>query len=149
MKNIMSDAVDQAQYSEDPNTQVGCVLSHKGIVFAKGFNHMPGRARVKFPWGKSENIVESKYPYVIHAEMAAITSCFRDIRDFDAYVTLFPCSNCAKLLIEKGVNTIYYLSDKYKDLPDTIASKKLLDGCGVKYIKVNGVGDVEDNSESR
>lgn len=62
---------------------------------------------------------------VIHAEMAAITSCFRDVRDFDAYVTLFPCSNCAKLLIEKGVNTIYYLSDKYKDLPDTIASKKI------------------------
>lgn len=128
-----------AKKSEDPVTQVGCCLvTGDGMIVGSGYNRMPKRTLLdtKFPWGKSEDITQSKYPYVIHAEMAALASCESKPGIFDAYVTLFPCSNCAKLLIESGVRTIYYTSDKYAHLPDTIASKKLLDGCGIKYIQL-------------
>lgn len=135
----MQQALDVAQKSEDPQTKVGCVILNKDGAYSSGYNHMPERARVKFPLCRDDDLVKSKYPYIIHAEMDAITKLHKWCRtdnNLVAYVTLFPCSNCAKLLVQSGVKEIYYLDDKYADKPDTIASKKLLDGCRVKYHKV-------------
>ena len=139
---IMQQAIKAAEKSDDPQTKVGCVIVSSDGDFFSGYNHMPERARVKFPLCRHEDLVKSKYPYIIHAEMDAVTKMmkdhFYDKEGYVAYVTLFPCSNCAKLLIQSGVKEIFYLDDKYADKPDTIASKKLLDGCKVRYHQVRG-----------
>lgn len=140
MKEVfMKEAMAKAAMSKDPNTKVGCVLTYSDRIVGYGCNRMPYRKRVEFPWKRDGELQDTKYPYVIHAEMAAIVHA-RGSSVTDAYVTLFPCSNCAKLLVESGVDNIYYLDDKYKDTPDVIASKALLYGCGIHYEQIEGVG---------
>ncbi|MCQ2086520.1 MAG: deaminase [Bacilli bacterium] len=136
IKAVMKSAEAVALLSEDPRTKVGCVLKKGKKTVGVGHNHMPRHSLVKFPWGHEGSLELTKYPYVIHAEMAAITSHRKLPRGYDAYVTLFPCSNCAKLLVQTGCKKIYYTSDKYADTPDTIASKELLKGCGIEFEKV-------------
>jgi dCMP deaminase len=52
------------------------------------------------------------------------------------YVTLFPCHECAKLLVQAGVGEVVYLDDKYSGTMDNLISKRTLDSCGVTYRKV-------------
>ena len=138
-KKFMEQAISMARYSNDPNTHVGCLLVNaKGKKIGLGYNRMPEKALKQFPWGKEGKLFETKYPYVIHAEMAAMKEGLFASKGFlnnelDCYVTLFPCSNCAKLLVEFGVKHIYYTDDKYSHTEDTIASKNLLKGCGIDF----------------
>ena len=86
-----------------------------------------------------ENL-DTKYPYVCHAEMNAILN-FRgtkkDLENAKIYVDLFPCNECAKIIIQSGIKEVIYLSDKYANSDNNIASRKLFDECGVKYSKIN------------
>lgn len=141
-KKFMQEAISLAKNSEDPNTKVGCYLiNRKGRHVGMGYNRMPIDSKSNFPWSKTGKLYETKYPYVIHAEMAAMIEGLKENRNFlshelEVYVTLFPCSNCAKMLVEFGAKTIYYLDDKYAATEDVIASKALLRGCGVEYKQV-------------
>ena len=47
------------------------------------------------------------------------------------YVTLFPCNECAKAIIQSGIKEIVYDNDKYADTPSDIASKKMLKSAGI------------------
>ena len=88
-----------------------------------------------FPWERSGE--ETKYPYVVHAELNAILNANgRDLRNSKLYVALFPCNECAKAIIQSGVREVYYLSDKYADTPATKASKRMMDAAGVRYIQL-------------
>ncbi len=137
VKDYVRTADRYSEFSGDPRMKVGCVITLNDKIVGGGFNRMPLKSKVDFPWNHDKPLVESKYPYVIHAEMAAIASINENVTgDLECYVTLFPCSNCAKMLIEFGVKRIYYTSDKYADKEDVIASKRLLEGCGVEFIKV-------------
>lgn len=144
MKEVfMREAMAKAAMSQDPNTKVGCVLTYNDKIVGYGCNRMSRRSRVEFPWKRDGELQDTKYPYVIHAEMTAIVHA-RGSSVTDAYVTLFPCSNCAKLLVEFGIKNIYYLDDKYAHKTDTIASKRLLDGCGVHYEQVYIDGEITE-----
>ena len=78
--------------------------------------------------------LQTKYMYVCHAELNAIlNSAHSDLRGARVYVTLFPCNECAKSIIQSGIQEIVYLSDKYHDTDSSIASRRLLDMAGVKY----------------
>jgi dCMP deaminase len=89
----------------------------------------------EFPWGREG--AETKYPYVVHAELNAILNRGgRDLKDSRVYVALFPCNECAKAIIQSGVKEVYYLSDKYADTPTTKASKRMMDAAGVRYIQL-------------
>lgn len=138
-KKYMDLAEEYAEkYSEDPNTKVGCTLVCTDGTTVLGCNNMPEKAKVKFPWERTGDFLKTKYPFVIHAEMNAIANCVKNsdfISPVDAkvYVTLFPCSNCAKLLISAGIKKVYYKDDKYKDTDDVKASKMLFDACGIEY----------------
>lgn len=137
-------AVTASLNSEDPNTKVGCVLVYNGMFGSKhivgtGFNHFPKPNA--FPVDREGSVENTKYPYIIHAEQDALFNCvsegfFKTAKPDTAYVTLFPCSNCAKLLVQFGIKRIYYKDDKYDGTPDNIASKRLLKECGViwRYI---------------
>ena len=124
--------------SKDPNTQVGaCIVSQDNIIISTGYNGMPmGCSDDEFPWDRSGE--ETKYPYVVHAELNAILNANgRDLRGSRIYVALFPCNECAKAIIQSGIKEVYYLSDKYKDTMGNLASKRMLDAAGVKYIKLH------------
>jgi len=122
-----------AHRSKDPSTQVGaCIVSPDDIIISTGYNGMPkGCSDDEFPWDREG--AETKYPYVVHAELNAILNANgRDLRGSRVYVALFPCNECAKAIIQSGVKEVVYLSDKYANTPGTMASKRMLAAAGVK-----------------
>ena len=137
---FMGIAMLAARRSKDPNTQVGaCIVSPDNIIISTGYNGMPkGCSDDEFPWDRKADIeVDTKYPYVVHAELNAILNANgRDLRGSRLYVALFPCNECAKAIIQSGVKEIFYLSDKYATTPTTLASKRMLDAAGVKYTQL-------------
>ena len=126
-----------ARRSKDPSTQVGaCIVSEDNIIISTGYNGMPkGCSDDEFPWDREGE--ETKYPYVVHAELNAILNANgRDLRGSRIYVALFPCNECAKAIIQSGVKEVVYLSDKYKDSLSFIASKRMLAAAGVKFTQL-------------
>ena len=134
---FMGIAMLAAKRSKDPNTQVGaCIVSQDNIIISSGYNGMPkGCSDDEFPWEREG--IETKYPYVVHAELNAILNASgRDLRGSKLYVALFPCNECAKAIIQSGIREIYYLSDKYATTPTTLASKRMLQSAGVKFTQL-------------
>ena len=130
---FMGIAMLAARRSKDPSTQVGaCIVSQDNIIISTGYNGMPkGCSDDEFPWDREG--AETKYPYVVHAELNAILNANgRDLRGSRVYVALFPCNECAKAIIQSGVKEVVYLSDKYANTPGTMASKRMLAAAGVK-----------------
>ena len=129
-----------ANRSKDPNTQVGvCYVGEDDRVISMGYNGTPkGWDDSKFPWGKDMSLGEenTKYPYVVHAEKNGIANYVGPQSHFigsTAYVTVFPCPDCTKTIIQAGVKKIVYLSNKYKDTKDALISRTMLEQCGVEY----------------
>ena len=136
---FMGVALLSAKRSKDPSTQVGaCVVNEDKRIIGIGYNGFPrGCSDEIFPWGKeSDNVLETKYPYVVHAEANAILNSSSSLKNSTVYVTLFPCNECAKLLIQSGVKHIKYMSDKHKNQDSTKASKRMLEAAGVTYEKM-------------
>ena len=134
---FMGIAMLAARRSKDPSTQVGaCIVSQDNIIISTGYNGMPkGCSDDEFPWDRTGE--ETKYPYVVHAELNAILNANgRDLRGSRLYVALFPCNECAKAIIQSGVSEVVYLSDKYDGTPMNVASKRMLDAAGVKYTRL-------------
>ena len=127
-----------AMRSKDPSTQVGaCIVGNDNRILSIGYNGTPnGYDDKNFPWDREGNPLETKYLYVCHAEMNAILNyrgSRKELENAKVYVDLFPCNECAKLIIQSGIKEVIYLSDKYAKLDSFIASKRLFDACGVKY----------------
>ena len=138
---FMGVAVLSSLRSKDPSTQVGaCVASDRNKVLTMGYNGMPiGCNDEVMPWGRDgDDVLNQKYMYVCHAEFNAILNARVSLDGSRIYVTLFPCNECAKAIIQSGIKEVVYFDDKYKDLPMTIASKKMFDLAGVKYRKFEG-----------
>ncbi len=131
---FMGVAMLAARRSKDPNTQVGaCIVSPENIIISTGYNGLPnGCSDDEYPWDREGP--ETKYPFVVHAELNAIlNSGGRRLDGARLYVALFPCNECAKAIIQSGIREICYLSDKYADTPSTRHSKRMLDSAGVVY----------------
>ena len=126
-----------AKRSKDPSTKVGAVIVDelKHIV-GIGYNGFPnGCSDDEFPWSREGEYEETKYPYVVHAELNAILNSTKDLRGCTIYVSLFPCNECAKAIIQSGIKKIVYESDKYASSPSTIVSKRMLQAAGVELIQ--------------
>ena len=135
---FMAIAKLSAMRSKDPNTQVGaCIVGDDNRILSIGYNGAPnGFKDDKFPWEREGEPLDTKYLYVVHAERNAILNYRGNRKDFEGarlYVYLFPCNECAKEIIQAGIKEVVYISDKYADTDETIASKRLLDECAVKY----------------
>ena len=125
-----------AQRSKDPSTQVGaCIVDDENRIMTVGYNGMPrGCSDDEFPWEREGGMLDTKYAFVCHAEMNAILNCgTADLKNTRVYVTLFPCRECTKALIQKGIKEVIYYSDKYHDTEDAVAARKMLDAAGVVY----------------
>ena len=135
---FMSVAILSSMRSKDPNTQVGaCIVNKKRKIVATGYNGAPiGFDDDKdMPWDKIGELENTKYPYVCHSELNAILNTTTLLEDCVIYVTLFPCNECAKAIIQSGIKEVIYLDDKYNGTKENMISKKMLDTCGVKYTK--------------
>lgn len=138
---FMGIALLSAKRSKDPSTQVGaCIVDEDNKVVSIGYNGMPRQLdEDKLTWEKGEGL-NSKYLYVCHAEFNAILNIRNgsSLKGCTLYVTLFPCNECAKAIIQTGIKKIIYLSDKYADSVSTLASKKMFELAGVKVEKYQG-----------
>ena len=126
-----------AKRSKDPNTQVGaCIVDENNVILSTGYNGFPiGCSDDEFPWAREGD--ETKYPYVVHAELNAILNASgKSLRGARIYVDLFPCNECAKAIIQSGIKEVVYLSDKYADTPGTQASKMMLRSAGVEMFQL-------------
>ena len=131
---FMGIAMLSACRSKDPNTQVGaCIVNDRNRIMSVGYNGFPsGCDDDEFPWEREGSAFNTKYAYVCHAELNAILNASGDLRGCKVYVALFPCNECAKAIIQSGINEVIYISDKYADSAATIASKRMLASAGVK-----------------
>lgn len=131
--------------SKDPSTQVGaCIVSSDNKILSMGYNGFPiGCSDDEFPWDREGEELDTKYPYVTHGEMNAILN-YRggSLEGTKLYVSLFPCNECTKAIIQAGIRKIVYDSDKYACTPSTIAAKKMLDAAGVSYEQYHRSGKV-------
>lgn len=132
---FMGVALLAAERSKDPNTQVGaCIVDSDNRIVSTGYNGFPyGCSDDEFPWGRDGDTQETKYAYVVHAELNAILNARgRSVVGTTLYVALFPCNECAKSIIQSGITEVVYLSDKYANTPGTLISKRMLKSAGVK-----------------
>ncbi len=133
---FMGIAMLSSYRSKDPNTRVGaCIVNDKNRIMSMGYNGFPmGCSDDEFPWERSGEDYDTKYPYVCHAELNAILNAKgTNLDGCKIYVALFPCNECAKAIIQCGIKEVVYLSDKYDGTPMNRASKRMFDAAGVKY----------------
>ncbi len=131
--------------SKDPSTKVGAVFvdgqNHQITMGYNGF--VAGLDESKLPWGKDKSVdlEHQKYGYVVHAEANAILHAPRSLSGSKAYVTLFPCHECAKLLASSKVSEVIFLSDKHKDTSSTKISKRIFEMAGIQIRQL----EMDDN----
>ena len=140
---FMGLALLSAERSKDPSTQGGaCIVNKDNKIVSVGYNGAPtGYDDDKdMNWERDGDFLNTKYAYVCHSEINAILNSNTDVRNCKLYVTLFPCNECAKVIIQSGIKEIIYLSDKYDGTEGNIAAKKMFDACGVSYKKYETKG---------
>ncbi|MDR1017616.1 MAG: dCMP deaminase family protein [Lachnospiraceae bacterium] len=140
---FMSVAILSGLRSKDPNSQVGCcIVSQDNKILSMGYNGLPrGCSDDEFPWCREGDPLDTKYVYVVHSELNAILN-YRggSLEGAKLYVSLFPCNECAKAIIQAGIKEIVYDCNKYADTPSVLASMRLLDAAGVRYHQYHRTG---------
>ncbi|AGR41439.1 deoxycytidylate deaminase [Spiroplasma taiwanense] len=124
-----------AMRSKDPDTQVGSVIVNdlKQII-STGYNGLPrGLSDDNYPWNRKGELENTKYPYVVHAELNAILSSKESVINCIIYTSLFPCNECTKSIIQSGIKKIIYSNDKYNGTIENKIAKRMLDDAGIIY----------------
>ncbi len=133
---FMGVAILSAQRSKDSNTQVGaCIVNAEHKIVSVGYNGMPvGCDDDVMPWEREGAFLDTKYPFVCHAELNAILNrAAVSLKDCTIYVTLFPCNECAKAIIQSGIRRVVYLDNKYAGTDAICASTRMFELSGVKF----------------
>ena len=129
--------------SKDPNSQVGsCIVSPDNKILSIGYNGFPrGCSDDVFPWSREGDELDTKYFYVTHSELNAILN-YRggSLEGTKLYVSLFPCNECAKAIIQAGIHTVVYDSDKYRGTPSNRAARRMFDAAGVECVPYSRTG---------
>ena len=136
---FMGIALLSAKRSKDPSTQVGaCIVNTDRKIVGVGYNGFPkGCSDDVLPWSREGEFLETKYPFVCHAELNAIlNSISRNLKGCSIYVALFPCNECAKAIVQSGIREVVYLEDKYAHTDSVKASKLMFDQSGVSCRKL-------------
>ena len=135
---FMSVACLSAMRSKDPRTQVGaCIVSPENRIVGIGYNGFPvGCSDDTLPWAREGPWLETKFPYVCHAEMNAVLNCnTQSLKGCRIYVSLAPCNECAKIIIQSGITEVIFLSDAKGDTREAVASRRMLQLAGVRLTK--------------
>jgi dCMP deaminase len=144
---FMGVALLSAHRSKDPSTQVGaCIVNDKNKIVGAGYNGLPiGCDDDDFSWEKQGNYMQTKYPFICHAELNAILNNIgMELQGCKIYTALFPCNECAKAIIQSGIIEVIYLSDKYAGTDTAKASRLMFDKAGITCRKViTGISSIE------
>ena len=136
---FMGVAMLSAMRSKDPNTQVGaCIVSQDNKILSMGYNGFPsGCSDDEFPWTREGDELNNKYLYTTHSELNAILN-YRggSLEGAKLYVSLFPCNECAKAIIQSGISRIVYECDKYADSDEVKASKRMLKAANIELVQL-------------
>ena len=133
---FMGVAILSAHRSKDPSTQVGaCIINPQKKIVGIGYNGLPlGCSDDEFPWGKEGDFLDTKHPYICHAELnAVLNKISADLHECTIYVTLFPCNECAKVIIQAGIREVIYLAKKHPTSDSVKATCRMFDSAGVRY----------------
>ncbi len=137
---FMAVAQLSAQRSKDPNSQVGtCIVHANKRIIGIGYNGFPtGCSDDQLPWSREGDFLDTKYPYVCHAEMNAITNTSNkpDLTGAVLYTSLFPCNECAKLIVQVGIKDVVYLADKYHDQDIFKAARRIFEMSGITFRQI-------------
>src|SRR5690554_2044592 len=125
--------------SKDPSTQVGaCIVDPSKRIVGIGYNGLPtGLSDDEFPWHREGEFTNTKYAYIVHAELNAILNAPRQVKGCSLYVSLFPCNECAKAIIQSGIKELIYEDDKYAETDAVLVSKRMLKAAGVSIRKTD------------
>ena len=142
---FMSMAKIAAMRSKDPHTQVGaCIVNRQKRIVGLGYNGFPrGCSDEEYSWDREGEFLETKYPYVVHAELNAILNSIQNLEGCSIYVSLFPCNECAKAIIQSGIDRVVYEDDKYWGSEGNTASKKMFADAGVELVRLPYYTDVQ------
>ncbi|XP_048088952.1 probable deoxycytidylate deaminase isoform X8 [Alosa alosa] len=107
---FMAVAFLAAKQSPDTNSKVGaCIVNTEKKIVGIGYNRMPiGCPAGSLPWAR-DNVdpLNNKYMYVCHAELNAIMNKnSADVKGCTIYVSLFPCNECTKIIIQSAQHTM-------------------------------------------
>ncbi len=130
--------------SKDPSTQVGaCIVGNDNEILSVGYNGFPrGCSDNSQYWKREGQFLETKYARVCHAELNAILLRRGDVKGAKLFVTLFPCNECAKAIIQSGIKEVIYKDDKYDGTDSNKVAKALFDEANIKYRKYESEGKV-------
>lgn len=134
----MLEALISAERSPDPNTQVGaCIVNQTNRVISTGYNSFPnGIAPHIFPWDReNKDPLLTKYPYIVHAERNAIHNAQTLLHGCTLFVTMYPCNDCAKDIIQSGIKHIEYLTNPYENTWQVKAAQKLFQTLDITVYK--------------
>lgn len=138
---FMAIAILVSLRSKDPSSKVGAVLVRDNKILGTGYNGFPtGCDESQFSWDRDvegKGWTNTKYPYVIHAEANALLNTVSDPKGGEIFVTLHPCNECAKMLIQGGIKRVTYLSDKHRDADPFVSARKLFDVTGIELRKMD------------
>ena len=133
---FMGLAILSSKRSKDPNTQVGaCIVNDEKRIVSVGYNGAPNGINDDndMKWDRDGDFKDTKYAYVCHSELNSILNSKADLKGCTLYVTLFPCNECAKAIIQAGIKKIIYLSDKYNGTDGNVVAKYMFDKVNIKY----------------
>lgn len=136
---FMAVSLLSAQRSKDPSTQVGaCIVDRHNKIVGVGYNGFPrGCSDDDLPWEREGEFLDTKYPYVCHAELNAVLNAIsRDLTGCRVYVALFPCNECAKVIIQSGITEVVYFDDKYDGTETDRAAKRMFEAAGIRLRKM-------------
>jgi dCMP deaminase len=149
---FMSLAMLTSKRSKDPSTQVGaCIVNQKRRVIGLGYNGFPNGCRDGFSWNREGDFVNTKYAYVVHAELNAIMNSTSDLENSTIFCTLFPCNECAKAIVQAGIKRVVYWSDKFHDSDFSRAARAIFGCVGIETVNMEKCilyGDLEFNADT-
>lgn len=133
-----------AKRSRDTNTQVGAVIVKDKNIISTGYNGMPKTCDdCGLPTTREGNWLDTKYPYVVHAELNAIlNSPYKNLKGCKIFTTLYPCCECAKAILQSGIKEVYYIENKYPNQDTFVASKKMFELSNIKVGRINDSGEI-------
>lgn len=156
---FMAIAKLSAYRSKDPCTQVGAVLvDESNRIVGIGYNGFPRPCNDDvFPWYKQRKMednttcivnaengskieiddpVHDKKFFVVHAEANAIlNSNTANLKNTRLYTTLYPCSECAKLILQSGIKKIYYMYHMHVDRAEYRASAYMFAAARIECVQ--------------
>ncbi|KAG5671290.1 hypothetical protein PVAND_001495 [Polypedilum vanderplanki] len=123
---FMKIALIAAERSKDPKTQVGaCIVDDDHRILGVGYNGFPKTEHKDNDGGIYSWNSDEKHDYVCHAERNAIAHSNGNLKGATMYVTLHPCNECAKEIIQKEFKRVIYIDEKDSPFIKLEAAKKM------------------------